>query len=72
VQVFRRSAVQPKLVRVQLRGLDANAKYQITSLTHKIGSGRLEMSGAELQQAGLPVTIEERPGAAVIKYKRVR
>ena len=71
VQVFRRAASIYETARLKLRGLDPKAKYQITGLTHKIEPAQPEISGEELLQKGLPVSIDERPGAVVIKYQVV-
>jgi alpha-galactosidase len=72
VQAFRRAdrEIQSpyESVRLKLRGLDAKAKYHITQLNH---TDKTEMSGEELLQKGLPISIEEQPGVAIIKYKAV-
>lgn len=68
VQVFRRSQSIYEAARLRLRGLDSQAKYQITRLDRP---GQMELSGKELLEKGLPVAIDERPGAVIIRYRRV-
>ena len=68
VQVFRRANSPYESVRLKLRGLEPEAKYQITRLDR---SEKLDMNGEELMQKGLPVAIDERPGVAIIKYQLV-
>jgi hypothetical protein len=48
--------------------VDPEAKYQITRFDQP---GQTEISGKELLEKGLPVSMPERPGAAVVKYQRV-
>ncbi len=67
VQAFRRAASGDKSVRAKLRGLEPDAVYVLTNLDV---SGTAEMTGRELMANGLPVPVEERPGAAVITYKK--
>ncbi len=67
VQAFRRDQ-SPEPVRVfKLRGLDSKSDYSLTNLdteeTEKI-------SGRKLMEEGLPVNLRDRPGAAVIVYRR--
>ena len=72
VQAFRRADSIYESARLKLRGLDPKAKYRIARLTGGNEPGQVvEMSGEELLQEGLPVSMAERPGAAVIKYRRV-
>jgi alpha-galactosidase len=68
IEAFRRAGSPYESVRLKLRGLDPKAKYQITQLN---GNTKLEMSGEELTQKGLPVAIGEQPGVAIIKYQRL-
>ena len=69
VHVFRRADSIYESARLLLRGLDPEAQY---SFGKTDGEGQRTMSGKELMEKGLPVMMEERPGAAVIVYKRVR
>jgi alpha-galactosidase len=69
VQAFRRAQSVYESARLRLRGLDVEARYTVTTFD---GPGPTEMSGRELTERGLPVTIGDQPGAAVITYKRVK
>jgi alpha-galactosidase len=53
---------------LKLRGLLADATYELIEFDNP---ERPRMPGRELMEQGLPVTIEEGPGAAVIVYRRV-
>ncbi|MGA7702155.1 MAG: alpha-galactosidase [Thermoguttaceae bacterium] len=68
VQVFRRTESIYESARLRLRGLEPEAKYRITRFDQP---GETEMSGKELSEKGLPVSMTERPGAAIIKYRRI-
>ena len=68
VQAFRRSECIYDSARLKLRGLDPKARYVLSRLDSR---WRSEMTGAELLQNGIPVSISECPGAAVIKYQSV-
>jgi len=72
VQVFRRRDSVYESARLKLRGLDPKAKYQITGLDREYPPGQPAISGEELLQKGIPVSVDERPGAVVVKYRQVR
>ena len=67
VQAFRRADCIYEAARLKLRGLDPDADYTISDLD---ASGSLKRSGRELMTRGLRVQISDRPGSAVIAYKR--
>ncbi|NQT84447.1 GH36 C-terminal domain-containing protein, partial [bacterium] len=67
VQAFRRQDSPQDTVRLKLRGLDPEAKYTVGDLDVRKPQ---ELSGRELMEKGLSVTISDRPGAAVITYTR--
>ena len=69
LQVFRRSDSIFESARLRLRGLDPKANYQFSRLDRP---GHSVLSGKELLEKGLPVSMDERPGAAVIEYQRVQ
>jgi alpha-galactosidase len=69
VEVFRRPGSPFEAARFQLRGLQPGAQYTLTNLD---ATGSRELTGRELMDAGLPVVIKAKPGAAVITYKRVK
>ncbi|MCY2988974.1 MAG: alpha-galactosidase [Planctomycetota bacterium] len=69
VQVFRRGESPYESARFPLRGLKADAQYTLTDLD----TGRTEqLAGRQLMQDGLPITIPQRPYAAVLLYQQVR
>ena len=69
VQVFRRSQSIYEAARLPLRGLSAEANYEIT----RIGKvGQAQFSGKELLEKGLPVSLDERPSAAIFRYRLVQ
>ena len=70
VQVYRRDKSFYESARFPLRGLEAQAKYQVADLNTP--SSAKEYSGKELMDAGLTVSIPDRPGVAVLTYKQVR
>jgi alpha-galactosidase len=67
VQVFRRKGSPYVSASFCLRGLDAAATYDFTELNT---GATLRIAGAELLEKGLPVTLQERPAAAVFAYQR--
>lgn len=68
VQVFRRADSIYEAARLKLRGLDAAAKYKITRFDQP---DETELTGKELLEKGLPVSITERPAAVILKYQRI-
>jgi alpha-galactosidase len=67
VQAFRRTDSPSESIRTKLRGLDPGAVYTLITLDV---AGTTEMTGRELRDRGLPIAIKDRPGAAVVTYKR--
>jgi len=67
VQVFRRGESCYESARFPLRGLDVNARYTVTNLD---GGRAQELTGRELTSPGLKVSLEKRPSAAVLSYKK--
>ncbi|MBN1345321.1 MAG: alpha-galactosidase, partial [Phycisphaerae bacterium] len=68
VQVFRRENSVYEAARLKLRGLLADAKYQITDLDT---DRSVEMTGQELMQEGLRVDTTQQPAALVLTYRRI-
>lgn len=68
VEAFRRPASNFEAARFKLRGLDSKATYTVCDIDHPDKSS--ELTGEELMNKGLLVTIPEQPGAVVITYKR--
>ncbi len=69
VQAFRRRANEDSARIFPLQGLDADAVYSLTDLDSE--RTRL-MSGKDLLKSGLAITINERPGAVLITYTKVK
>ena len=67
VQVFRRAESPYESIRAKLQGLDENAVYTLTGLG---SAGTMQFSGRELTDRGLSIAIREKPGSAVITYKK--
>jgi len=67
VQAFRRKDALTDGACFPLRGLTAEAHYSVTDLD---GGEPVEYSGQTLTQQGLPVTLNTRPAAAILLYKR--
>jgi alpha-galactosidase len=67
VQAFRRAENDNDSAMFRLRGLDPNATYILTNLDVE---GTTELSGRELLDKGLSVIIKDKPGAAIILYKK--
>jgi alpha-galactosidase len=67
VQAFRRTACGQAGQTFRLRGLDPAATYEVTDLDE--GKPR-KVSGKELMENGLAVEIKDKPGAAVISYRK--
>ncbi len=67
VQAFRRAESPYELARFKLRGLVPEVRYRVTGID---GSPSLELTGKELIESGIPVSIATQPGAAVLVYQR--
>jgi alpha-galactosidase len=69
VQAFRRAQSPFESARFRLHGLDPAGRYVVTDLD----TGQPQhFAGRELMDAGLQVTLRQRPAAAVITYCTVR
>jgi alpha-galactosidase len=69
VQTFRRDGCDVDKMSLKLCGLDPKASYTITNFDV---AGTTESTGRELMERGLSITISERPGAAIVTYKKRR
>jgi len=67
VQAFRREHSVYEAARFRLAGLDPEARYAVTDLD---SGGQQTFAGRELLEVGLPVSIRDRPGDAVLMYSR--
>ena len=69
VQAFRREKSDDLMKDLRLRGLDAAAAYEVTNLD---AGAPNTISGRDLMQKGLHLEVAEKPGAAIVIYKKVR
>lgn len=69
VQAFRRDQCEAGTQTYRLRGLDPAAAYEVTNFDV---TGTTVASGKDLMEQGLPVEIKDKPGAAVMVYRRVQ
>jgi alpha-galactosidase len=67
VQAFRRAECAEETLALKLQGLDPNAKYELENLDD---AGKQTHSGKELMEQGLPVTVKDKPGAALFIYRK--
>jgi predicted ribosome-associated RNA-binding protein Tma20 len=67
VLVFRRAESPFRTLEVALRGLEADAQYEVS---FDGGSAKKRAKGAELMKA-LPLTIEGTPSSDLVRYRRV-
>jgi alpha-galactosidase len=69
VQAFRRPQSAEAVTRYKLRGLHPQARYAVTDLD----TGQAQtLTGRELMDDGLPVTIPTQPGARVLIYTQLK
>jgi alpha-galactosidase len=68
VQAFRRNDSTYESARFKLHGLDADARYLATNLD---GETSVEITGRELLEQGLPVSIQGKPAAGLIHYRKI-
>lgn len=68
VQVFRRQDCADAAQSYRLRGLDPVATYEVTNFDIAEAT---RVSGKDLMEKGLTIEIKDKPGAAVITYKRL-
>jgi alpha-galactosidase len=69
VQAFRRENDSDTAKDLRLRGLDGAATYEVTDLDAGVPG---TISGTDLMEKGLHIEIAQKPGAAIIVYKKVR
>lgn len=69
IQAFRRDDCADDSQSFKLRGLNPEAVYAVENLD----TGKTEeLTGAKLMEEGLRVTIADRPGSALVAYRRVK
>ena len=69
VQAFRRKDCMYRSADLKLRGLEPDAIYLLKNYDEK---DRKRFSGKELMEKGIIVEIPDQPGAATIKYVKVK
>jgi alpha-galactosidase len=69
VQTFRREESPYESARIPLRALNPDAHYRVTNVDQP--DKPLELTGKELLEKGLPISIPEKPGTAFFLYERV-
>lgn len=67
VQAFRRAGCPKDSTTVKLQGLEPDGVYVVTNLDTAVAT---EAKGRELMESGLPISIKDQPGSAVITYKK--
>ena len=67
VQSFRRDACETAVMTFKLHGLEPRANYTLTNID---GTPAAKMTGRQLINDGLPITLEKRPDVAVIRYQK--
>ncbi len=67
VQAFRRADSFYESARFKLNDLDPDANYTVENFDIP---NKINMSGKELMEKGLPIGIADQPGAVVITYKK--
>ncbi len=67
LQLFRRQESKDESILIKLHGLDPKAVY---SLTDRCSDFKAKLTGRELMEGGLPITITKSPGDALIVYAK--
>lgn len=70
IQAFRRPNSVYVAAQLPLAALDANARYAITNMDDP--GNKMEFSGKELFETGLPVTMSEKPASVVFTYEKLK
>lgn len=68
IMAFRRPRCRVSSIDVSLNGLDPDAAYEVTSFDD---GSVLRFLGSELMCQGITVEIAEKPGSALLKYKKL-
>lgn len=67
VQAFRRANSTSVSARYKLRGLDPDSRYIVSDLD---ADQPRQVTGRELIEDGLSIAISEKPGAALMTYRK--
>lgn len=68
IQAFRRAENDFHGAQLRLKGLLPDAQYEVVNFDEP---DSIRMSGRELMEAGVEITISDRPGAATLRYEQV-
>ena len=69
MQAFRRNESQFFGATFPLRGLEADAEYDVRNVDVE---GTVRMTGKALMEEGVAIELKEKPGAAVVMYAKVK
>ena len=69
VQAFRHDQSSYTTAHFKLRGLDPAARYRLTDIDAP--SAPREFTGHDLMEAGVDITVPEKPGAVILNYQRL-
>jgi len=69
IQAFRRDSCEQATIYLKLRGLKAKTKYTFTNFDK---AGEEIFSGEQLMKQGLPITITNMQGSAILTYKQTK
>ena len=69
IQAFRRDKCEESTKTFRLSGLDSAAQYELINFDIE---GTTQSSGKALMEKGLTVEIKDKPGAAIITYRRIK
>jgi len=67
VQVFRRANSTDESIRVKLHGVEASALYTLTNLDT---ASMTDTTGTELIGQGVSIVLHDKPGSAVLIYRK--
>jgi len=67
IQAFRRDSCESSIKIYPLKGLDISAQYELINFDRP---EPVILTGKELTEKGLEVEIKDKPGSAIISYKR--
>jgi len=65
--LFRRERCQNAIKAIRLNAVDPTASYQVSDIDEGTSA---KISGKNLLERGLPIEIKDKPGAAIITYKK--
>jgi alpha-galactosidase len=67
LEAFRHSASDYEMARYKLKGLVAEATYTVRNLD---SNEEIAITGKQMMEEGVPVKIAERPGSAIMFYRK--